>query len=118
VKALELTVYPKHHIHDGPGNITAVYHDSGYGRNVYDWKADQISHAKRLTDAETAADYWGLRAMLEGGLVTSHDLTIPWSRGCAPIRDSMTPAGKRIREQVDTLLRFATLPHYDETGTR
>jgi len=78
--------------------------------------ADVYTQGKRLTDAETAADYWGLRAMLDGDLVTSHDLTIPWSRGCAPIRDSMTPAGQRIREQVDTLLRFATLPHYDEAS--
>lgn len=92
------------------------------GKDWYVWKetavrpfvADMYSDLKRLTDAETAADYWGLRAMLDGGLVSSHDLTIPWSRGCAPIRDSMTPAGHLIREQVNTLLHFALRPHYDE----
>lgn len=111
MKPLELVVYVKEpgrpgreHTYNSPDGLWAypVSHVDGYAAE------------KRLTDAETAADYWGLRAMLDGGLVTSHDLTIPWSKGCQVIRDSMTPAGKRIREQVDTLLRFATLPHYDE----
>jgi hypothetical protein len=111
VKALELTVYEKE-----PGRYgREPLYNSPDGLWAYPAShADGYAQEKRLTDAETAADYWGLRAMLDGGLVNSHDLTIPWSRGCQPIRDSMTPAGKRIREQVDTLLRFAMLPHYDE----
>jgi hypothetical protein len=115
-KSSELTMHESYQVQDGP-DVTKVYLNTAYGRAVYDFRADEISQRKRLNDTETAADYWGLRAMLDGGLVTSHDLTIPWSRGCAPIRDSMTPAGHLIREQVDTLLRFAMLPHYDETGT-
>ena len=111
-KALELTVFKKE-----PGRFgrEATY-NSPDGLWAYPAShADGYAQGKRLTDAETAADYWGLRAMLDGGLVTSHDLTIPWRNdGCAPIRESMTEAGKKIREQVDTLLRFAMLPHYDE----
>jgi hypothetical protein len=110
-KPLELTIFEKEPgrygrepTYNSPDGFWAypASHVDGYADN------------KHLTDSETAADYWGLRAMLDGGLVTSHDLTIPWRPGCAPIRDSMTEAGKKIREQVDTLLRFATLPHYDE----
>jgi hypothetical protein len=106
MRDLELTVYPRR------GRETYVLPPPRLCLGAA--AVDRLSRDKRLTDAETAADYWGLRAMLDGGLVTSHDLTIPWSAGCRPIRDYMTPAGKRIREQVDTLLRFAMLPHYDE----
>ena len=117
-KPLELTVHPKRLVDSGFHRVEA---DGSFSAlRVEEWLIDGVwvrgpfrTH-KRLTDAELAADYWGVRATLEGGLITSHDLTVPWRNECAAIRDSMTPAGQRIREQVDTLLRFATLPHYDE----
>lgn len=110
-KPFELTIFEKEPgrygrepLYNSPDGFWAyaASHVDGYAAN------------KHLTDAELAAEYWGVRATLEGGLITSHDLTVPWRSNCAAIRDSMTPAGQRIREQVDTLLRFATLPHYDE----
>ena len=110
MKALELTVYPlleKVGRNARPGYIIGK-------RGVSVAEAFRAGLAKRLTDAELAAEYWGVRATLEGALITAHDMTRPWRSDCASIRDSMTDKGKRIREQVDTLLRFATLPHYDE----
>lgn len=91
MKALELTVYPK--------LVPPRFH---YGSDNYvrQWKREQaIIHAKRFTDAELAADYWGLRAMVDEAQL---------------LHGTLNPEGVRVRGQVDTLLRFATLPHYDE----
>jgi hypothetical protein len=53
--------------------------------------ADRASARKRLTIPECAAEYWKFM----GGTYTGHR--------------------EKDRERRATLLRFATLPHYDET---
>jgi len=95
VKALELKVYGTHEISDGPGNVTKVYHDTDYGRNVYDWKADQIGQNKRLTGTELAAEYW--RAKHSGLLSEKHG-------GLSDVN----------RAKISTVERFYLTPHYDE----
>lgn len=92
--ALRLTVHSTHEIVDGP-DVMKVYHDTDYGRNVDDWRADRIGQAKRLTDQELAAEHWrakysGVMAQKYGGLSDEN------------------------QAKIRTVERFYLAPHYDE----
>lgn len=91
---LELTVYASHEVQDGAHAVSTVY-DSPYGP-VFGWSADCMGRRKRLTDAELAAEYHAMDALL------TH------SEGAA-----LFIAVQRM-DRLRTLRRFATHPHYDE----
>ena len=116
-KPLELKVHGTHEIHDGPGNITAVYHDTDYGRNIYDWKADQISQHKRLTDSELAAEVFS--AIFHEAECEVRGRRIERGYPPHPGHPAVEHYVKQNREfgrQAGILERFATLPHYDEAA--
>ncbi|QDG65816.1 hypothetical protein NIBR502772_05945 [Pseudarthrobacter sp. NIBRBAC000502772] len=89
MKALELTIYPPIH--------RPRY---GYGIDPYreQWKRERnIIEAKRLTDAELAAEYW--RSTWD-------------AQSC--YHDGSDEDITATRKEYEALERFATLPHYDE----
>ena len=109
MKDLELTVYPiVDRIPDGPGNITRIYGTEHGG--IYDWQAERMAKAKRLTNAELAAECYRqmTRAIRESGIAElPGDMIAPG--------DAVTFGPHRLETQrLGALHRFATLPHYDE----
>jgi len=108
-KPLELHVYP--HWEDIGGRCYSGREGLDFPINVDYWIL-----CKRLNEDELAAEYWGNRATVDRALITLHDSGLPWRNECSEIMSTAleTPAAKRAIEWTDTLLRFATLPHYDE----
>ena len=99
VKELELTMYPlleKVGRNARPGYMVGK-------RAVSVAEAFRVGQAKRLTDAELAAEYWLLSSRRQR-MLGYHD---------GP--DSETRKQARIDEdRMKVVERFATLPHYDE----
>jgi hypothetical protein len=95
MKALELTVYPKLERPMWGHQI------EGYRQQVR--AESELREAKRLTDAELAAEYWA-----------PIWLTMPDMDWDADYETCV----KQMKDRAATLLRFATLPHYDEDPMR
>lgn len=62
--------------------------------------ADRLSKAKRLTDAELAAEYWELSYGAE--------VTGSWAIDYSRIKEA--------NHRTEVMKRFATLPHASENG--
>lgn len=98
MKPLELTVYPKLE------RPLYGHQIEGYRQQV---KAEiELREAKRFTDAELAAEYYRM-----DGLCRKEQ----WIEA---VRDDYCEAERRgqamMYDRLNTLYRFATLPHYDE----
>lgn len=89
-KPLELTVYPPLERPKRGADIMA------YRSQFIDEQL--VIQAKRFTDAELAAEYWEHRY--------GNEVASGWASDYAIIKQS--------RERLETIGRFATLPHYDE----
>lgn len=105
MKPFELTVYPiVDRIPDGPGIVTRIYGTEHGG--IYDWQAERMAKEKRLTNAELAAEYESARCDALLVQATGHywqSIECTWSQDT-----------ERVNERERTLIRFETLPHYDE----
>jgi hypothetical protein len=109
MKALELTIYPP--IPPDPYEFGKLMHNEP---EVVAWEnaryeEDLAKYRKRLTDAELAAMYWGF---------VQTDMLWP-DTGADPDEmddDAWHVVCKRWHEAEATVLRFASLPHYDEVS--
>ncbi|WP_104087081.1 hypothetical protein [Arthrobacter sp. GMC3] len=96
MKALALTIYPKLQ-YPRSGHEIMPYRERKLRENM-------LRKAKRLTDAELAAEYYKARAAYEktkfNELSSGDDFTDErWAM---------------VEEPLNIIHRFATLPHYDE----
>ena len=99
MKPLELTIYP---IWDaGDGTLYADHPARQWPTNV-----GYEVYRKRLTDAELAAEFEAARCDYLLSQASGHF----W----APLGETWPSDHKSAGRRTTTLLRFATLPHYDE----
>jgi hypothetical protein len=90
-KPLELTVYQECTNCDELDRHYIA--DSG----IYFWAAENRAHEKRLTDTELAAEYWK-------------------QESCVTTVEAMGGTPRRTLAALQTLERFATLPHASDTN--
>ena len=108
LKPLELTICPVGvEFEDGPGNLSRTYM-TPHGE-VTGWQADRMSKQKRLTAPELAAEYESARC--------DYLLQVQAGNYWAPLDDTWSSEPDDVLNRAMTLLRFATLPHYDEKET-
>lgn len=104
MKPFELTVYPP--LTDTEKMSVSLTLSTGL--NVWHTPPPGFleSKRKRLTNAELAAEYESARC---DALLLRH-VGYYW----APLNDTWAPDQESVDKRANTLLRFATLPHYDE----
>lgn len=106
-KPLELTIYPrpimKAH-HQGP----APYLDMESGTLTSEHAANMLAGAKRLTEAELAAEYWA--QVHDSQYAMTCELAAEYKQG----REAAKRWGAQSTAKATTLHRFATHPHYFE----
>lgn len=106
MKPLELTVYPpldaleQKSVRLAKSTGLAIFHTPPAG--FFEMKA------KRLTNAELAAEYW--RAQSDESVITEG---YSWAEMCGGWNSEEYETCQRAK----TLLRFAALPHYDQEVT-
>lgn len=93
-KPLELTVFLRDEEHD-------YRHPLGFW--IPEADADHWVEAKRLTDAELAAEHWCYCTGWFAAVRSDDDY-------------DGAPATRELARRATILERFATLPHYDEAG--
>lgn len=104
MKALELTVYPTR------GRETYVIPPPRLSLGAV--AVDRLSQAKRLTDAELAAEVFS--AIFHEAECEVRGLRLILTDPEHPDIDHYAKHNHEFGRQADILRRFATLPHFDE----
>ena len=101
MKPLELNAYPK----DDGGD----YRHPEFGYKIWPDDLEVFADQKRLLNSELAAEYESARC--------DYLLQVQAGNYWAPLGDTWSSEPDDVLNRAMTLLRFATLPHYDEKET-